>query len=1300
MKKSLKKFKINKLKLGMFFLVFSMSIGFAALNTKLNLNGYTSLAYSGDTNFLVYFSRAFLNDMGKSNIISEDKNSITFSYTDINHRDADLKYTIKNTSNSYYADVDVSCKARKKDGTKFLYDENNYISKKLRVEPGQSLTSDLSVLLPGETTTPSDSSVENTNLASYIKSLSKGSDSSINFDNLNESGVYESTNTDSGKSVYYYRGREAEVKNYVLFAERCWKILRTSENGGIKLIYSGIPNGNSCLSQGAFLGIQAETIEVNSSTKYNNNAYAGYMYGSLNASDYSSAHQNKNDSVFKTELDKWYENNILNTDYEQYVLDDVYYNDRAVLTDYSNINSSTEYEGLGYGTHTALYESASRVSPLANSLTPTYKTPNLNDSFTVSDTTNGNGALKYPVSTLTADELVYAGATKSGASSWLYIYNRLLLTMSPVGFYDGTMNFVIQKKNGTLGTIPSDSSESLYILPTITISADLNILSGDGSNSSPFVLSSEDIYENTYTCTLNVDKIGYSKDVEVHNPLMDLEVGEEYCFEDECFYTISNDKKGTVKLLAKYNLYVGNIYSNSSNFTTISTSDSRYGKQHYTAVGAYVDDKKFPRIGTTAYSSNTSDNSYANSVVKTYVDAYGEYMRELTGINMSASLITRDELINLGCVSNSTGSNCNNPNFDWVTGTTYWTMTPGNGTVYLVGADGFFNASIYPSSLTNKDSRGVRPVITVSYAAKNPDVTFVTGNGENVGDELCIGEECFYVLNYDGNNYTLFAKYNLYVGKEYASNSKGATISTSDPLYGKQNSLALGDHGSPVYGTLKYTDAVIAVNNYVSYLTNTFGINISSGRLITPSELSGLGCDANRYINDTSAYKNWGCEYPGYSNYSWVLNSTYWAESTSSKIYLVGGDGFYKPLDRTSAQESNSNARGARPVIVVPATEIKSPDYIVPSTSYPSSWDDNGIFSEYYDQAYEKLKTMTTSEKVGQLLIMSYNPSDPTKADTAVQKYHVSGVLFFENAFTGKTISQVQEMTSSLQAQAKIPLVLPVDEEGGRVVRISPNLDLVANEVAQYPNLFYTNTNNKNAWKLASDLYTESGNNFNLIVQEEQVRNNLLKKLGLNMNFAPVVDIATPPAYISDRSFGDNPELTAQYAKTVIEAGKDSGISHSMKHFPGYGNNADTHSSSSVDETSMEDLRNIHLVPFIAGINAGAESVMISHNIIAAIDKNSPASLSKGVHDLLFDDLGFTGLAITDDLGMSAVGTKYPKQYLQAFQAGNHLILTNINFDDAHTEIMNAINDGTISMDELNKRVFKVLAWKYYKGLL
>ncbi len=682
--------------------------------------------------------------------------------------------------------------------------------------------------------------------------------------------------------------------------------------------------------------------------------------------------------------------------------------------------------------------------------------------------------------------------------------------------------------------------------------------------------------------------------------------------------------------------------------------------------------------------------------------------------------LTADEVLYAGAGGpmNDDGTTTNNTTMFLNNSGTFWTMTPKEYTAqygYVRGVSYFGTGNL--STIWNNvavRTMGVRPAISLKSGTEaisgdgsfsspyfiNTDsqsgssdteytcklnISLVEPEEKLIGTEYCFGTECFNIAGYDGSNFKLLSKYNLLVGNN---------ASASSANYGHQDPSALGDKASPAVGTVAFgstndyatSTAKTHVDNYVNWLNTTYNLG-ATGRLIENDELVEIGCQLG---------VSQGCG-PTYNKHSdWITRTTFFTGTkqtgTTDRIYLVGGDGFFG-----ASSVTNAGNRGVRPLIIVPKDKVN----LTPTeVTMPDSWNDNGVFSEYYSQAFDKLQTLSLSEKIGQLLIVSYTPSSTSTADNAVTNYNVGGVLFFENAFTGKTIAQVQSMTNGLQAKAKIPLMLAVDEEGGRVVRISPNTNLVSDEVAQYPNLFFTNSSSKNAWKLGSTLYTESGNNFELVKQSVVVRNGVLKKLGLNINFAPVVDIATPPAYISDRSFGDDPELVSQYASEVVTAGKNTGVSHSLKHFPGYGNNADTHSSSAVDESSMEDLQNIHLKPFKSGIASGAETVMVTHNIVSALDKDLPASLSPAVHNLLFDDLGFTGLSITDDLAMEAVGNKYSQQYLKAFKAGNHILLTSTSFANAHDELLNAVSSGEITEDELNKRVFKVLAWKYYMGLL
>ena len=207
-----------------------------------------------------------------------------------------------------------------------------------------------------------------------------------------------------------------------------------------------------------------------------------------------------------------------------------------------------------------------------------------------------------------------------------------------------------------------------------------------------------------------------------------------------------------------------------------------------------------------------------------------------------------------------------------------------------------------------------------------------------------------------------------------------------------------------------------------------------------------------------------------------------------------------------------------------------------------------------------------------------------------------------------------------------------------------------------------------------------------------------MNELGLNLNLAPVVDVVDDKnAYMYERSIQGNTALTSEYAKTVIEASLDTGVSYTLKHFPGYGNNNDTHLGSTNDNRSYDEIYANDLPPFEAGIKAGAEAVLVSHNIVNGIDGNNPASLFPAIHNLLRNELKFTGIIITDDLSMNATNN-ITDIYSKAILAGNDILITS-NYQEAINDIKNAIQNKTISEDTINKLATRIIAWKYYKGL-
>ncbi len=343
----------------------------------------------------------------------------------------------------------------------------------------------------------------------------------------------------------------------------------------------------------------------------------------------------------------------------------------------------------------------------------------------------------------------------------------------------------------------------------------------------------------------------------------------------------------------------------------------------------------------------------------------------------------------------------------------------------------------------------------------------------------------------------------------------------------------------------------------------------------------------------------------------------------------------------------------------------------------PTKYNDKGIFSDYYDMAYKKLKEMSLDEKIGQLLLVRYPDSDGVGV---LKKYGFGGYVFFGKDFTNKTKDEVQKMMKELQDVSKIPILTATDEEGGDVVRVSNNSKLASEK-----------------FKSSSEIYKEGG--LTAIADDTKNKSKLLEELGINLNLAPVVDVSTSAGdYMYSRALKENAEITSQYAKTVIEASKGTGVSYTLKHFPGYGNNADTHSSSATDSRSLEDIKKNDLPPFEAGIKAGAEAVLVSHNTVTSIDPNNPASLSSKVHDLLRNDLGFTGVIMTDDLAMGATSS-IGDAVVKAVMAGNNLIMVT-DYESSYNALKKAVGDGTISEDDIDNLIFKVIAWKYYKGLM
>ena len=353
--------------------------------------------------------------------------------------------------------------------------------------------------------------------------------------------------------------------------------------------------------------------------------------------------------------------------------------------------------------------------------------------------------------------------------------------------------------------------------------------------------------------------------------------------------------------------------------------------------------------------------------------------------------------------------------------------------------------------------------------------------------------------------------------------------------------------------------------------------------------------------------------------------------------------------------------------------EIEYPEGVLTTTVITTTTTD--VYTPPDDpELVSLLQTMTVEEKAAQMILVGCT-DEVVGADAC--KKGAGGLCLFAQPFAYKTAEQVREMTAGFQAAAKIPLLLSVDEEGGTVNRVSLNPQLRGN-------IFFS----------PRYLYEQGG--MELIEADTREKADFLLDLGINVNLAPVCDVPlSENDFIYPRCFGKDAAATADYISDVVGIMKDKGLGSTLKHFPGYGGSADTHLNMAYDEREYDEFAERDFLPFAAGIEAGADSVMVSHNIVACMDAEYPASLSPEVHRILREELGFRGVIISDDLAMNAITqfTNGQNPAVAAVLAGNDMLCYG-EFEPSVEAITAAVQAGEIDEKQLDASVLRILAWK------
>ena len=334
------------------------------------------------------------------------------------------------------------------------------------------------------------------------------------------------------------------------------------------------------------------------------------------------------------------------------------------------------------------------------------------------------------------------------------------------------------------------------------------------------------------------------------------------------------------------------------------------------------------------------------------------------------------------------------------------------------------------------------------------------------------------------------------------------------------------------------------------------------------------------------------------------------------------------------------------------------------------------------DPVEELLDSMTLAEKVGQVFFVLC-PVENAVED--VSAYHLGGYILFGRDTKDKTANELIQAIQSYEDSAAIPLLVGVDEEGGTVVRVSSNPHLRSERFAS-----------------PQRLYGLGG--MERITEDVREKDVLLRALGFNVNLAPVADVSTDPDdFIYARSFGQDAAATAEYVSAVTAQMAADIMGSVVKHFPGYGDNEDTHTGIAVDGRPYEKFINGDFLPFSAGFESGGDTtaVLVSHNIVECMDGELPASLSHNVHRILREELGFDGVVMTDDLAMEAVSAYAGDGAVavMALEAGNDLVLTT-DYRVQIPKVIAAVENGDLDVSVIATACRRVLKWKQALGLL
>jgi beta-N-acetylhexosaminidase len=341
------------------------------------------------------------------------------------------------------------------------------------------------------------------------------------------------------------------------------------------------------------------------------------------------------------------------------------------------------------------------------------------------------------------------------------------------------------------------------------------------------------------------------------------------------------------------------------------------------------------------------------------------------------------------------------------------------------------------------------------------------------------------------------------------------------------------------------------------------------------------------------------------------------------------------------------------------------------------------VFTEpKVDKNSDIIADMSLNEKIGQMIFAGISETSLTSnTRDLLNNYYVGGIIFYSNNLetSQQTVRLLNEIKSE-NAPNRLPLLLGVDQEGGKVSRLPGDL-------------IDTPTNGKVGTINDAQFSYEIGT---LLGKE-------LNAFGFNLDFAPVLDVNSNPnnPIIGDRSFGNNADIVSELGIKTMEGIQSQNVVSVIKHFPGHGDTSvDSHLDLPKVNKSMEELEELELIPFERAVNNGADVVMVAHILLPKLDATFPSSMSENIiTGILRKQLDFTGVVMTDDMTMKAITNNYDigQAAVESVKAGSDIIMVAHDYNKVVSTIdalKTAVENGEISEERINESVSRIIQLK------